>query len=231
MLRLSLLTVAILAQAGAAWSIPVQVGYGSVVSGVVENFEASPAGPLPDAPSGPIIGLGGSSAPFEGFQFTSLFPYVASISGSAPFCASGLCLVLGISPLYSPIAGTPNPPTTAVFDELTSGTKSFGLKVAPAESFVSIVVKGGGGEATFGALVTKTPISLAFYDALGIDSVTVTDGIGLDDVVTSASAPVPVPATGGLLVAAIAGLAAWRRARSAVSGRPSGWGCSAARAA
>ena len=132
MLRLSLLTVAILAQAGAAWSIPLQVGYGSVVSGVVENFEASPAGPLPDAPSGPIIGPGGSSAPFEGFQFTSLFPYVASISDSAPSCASGLCLVLGISPLYSPIAGTPNPPTTAVFDELASGTKSFGLKVAPA---------------------------------------------------------------------------------------------------
>ena len=110
MLRLSLLTVAILAQAGAAWSIPLQVGYGSVVSGVVENFEASPAGPLPDAPSGPIIGPGGKTiTPFEGFQFTSLFPYVASISNSAPSCASGLCLVLGISPLYSPIAGTRTP--------------------------------------------------------------------------------------------------------------------------
>ena len=153
------------------------------------------------------------------------------MSFPAPFCASGLCLVLGISPLYSPLAGTPNPPTTVVFDELASGTKSFGLKVAPTEPFVSIMVKGGGGEATFGAVVTKTPISLAFYDALGIDSVSVTDGIGFDDVITSASAPVPVPATGGLLVAAIAGLTAWLRARNPVSGRPSGSGCSAARAA
>ncbi len=207
--------------AAAASAAPVGVDYASIVGGRLEDFERYAPGTTgrPD-PAGPVIAPPGSSETgrFDGFGVTTNFAWLASVSAALPFCGPrDKCLETTVSPLYSPVAGTPDPPVITRFDGFDPGVKSFGLRLPGGFESLLVTVTGANSAFTFataGGGGPKDELAFGFFDREGLVSV-VFEGPGrFDDVVTSRLAPVPLPPAGGLLLLGLGGLALLRRRRA-----------------
>jgi hypothetical protein len=205
-----------------AVAAPVMVGYNTVVPETLEDFESYPPGfsgePIPPDGNGTIIlpPVGGSdpggSGRFTGFSVETNFAWAPSVLDAPP--CQDQCLGVTVSPLYSPIAGTPPPPVVMVFEDFLPGTKSFGTEVFGAAPF-SIVVQG----ATASLVVTTFGSpgewgSIGVFDPQGLVSVTFEGAEYFDDVVTSRMAPIPLPPAGALMLLPLVGLALLRGARA-----------------
>jgi hypothetical protein len=195
--------------AGAAAAAPVQIGYDQVPWETSEDFQGL-------APGG-----GGGSGPvfYDGFSVETGFEYWALVSDEPPCSDANRCLRSYISPLYSPVAGTPIPPPTARFTNFPVGTRSFGIRLPGTFAAYSGSVVGASGTLGFltftdsGEEREYGPLTMAFTDPGGISSFSITGPAEYDDVVTSPAA-IPLPPAGVLLLLALGalGLAGRRRA-------------------
>ncbi len=194
--------------ASAVAALPVRVEY-DLLKGVTEDFERY-------AP-----GSGGGSGPvfYDGFSVETGLEHWALVSDEAPCSAADQCLASFVSPLYSPVVGTPMPPPTATFTNFLPGTTSFGIRLPGTFGSYSGRVEGASGTLGFLGFVLEPghlfgPLTMAFQDPGGITSFSITGPAEYDGVITA----IPLPPAGVLLLLALGGLGLAGRRRAAGRG-------------
>lgn len=209
--------------ASLAAAAPVTVAYDAIVPGTLEDFEGYPPGstgePAPPAGGGGTIafppvfdpGVGGSGR-FTGFSAETNSAWAPTVL-DAPACI-GQCLGMTVSPLYSPIAGTPTPPILMTFKTFLPGTKSFGTEFLGGSALHSIVLQGATTSLVVPVGSTGGWESAGFHDPEGLVSVTFRGAEQFDDVVTSRMAPIPLPPTSTLMLLGVLGMTLLRIARA-----------------
>jgi hypothetical protein len=205
MRNVGLMCLAAVLTAGAASALPVRADY-NLLEGLTEDFEGYAPG---TGGTGPVF--------YDGFSVQTSFEYQALVSDEAPFSAANKGLKSSVSPLYSPIAGTPMPPPTATFTDFRPGTTSFGIRLPGASVPYRGEVEGASGTLGFFSFVApddpgvfSAVLAMAFHDPGGITRFSITGPAEYDDVVTA----IPLPPAGALLLLALGGLGLLgRRAR------------------
>ncbi len=201
MRNIGVLCLAATLTASAAAAVPVRVEY-DLLKGVTEDFERY-------AP-----GSGGGSGPvfYDGFSVETGPEYWALVSDEPPCSGANRCLKTFVSPLYSPMVGTPMPPPAATFTNFRAGTTSFGIRLPGTFGPYSGQVVGASGTLGFLTFVPEEPgngeeilfgpLTMAFHDPGGITSFSITGPAEYDGVITA----IPLPPAGVLLLLALGGL-------------------------
>ena len=132
-------------------------------------------------------GSGGGTGPvfYDGFSVETGFEYRALVSDEPPCSDANQCLKTFVSPLYSPMVGTPMPPPTATFTNFRAGTTSFGIRLPGTFGPYSGRVVGASGTLGFLGFVlgqdTFGPLTMAFHDPGGITSFSITGPAEYDE--------------------------------------------------